>query len=130
MAAGLKLYRSKAHPDHWIGEDRHGALSLFPAKPRGWASRTPYVGAKHDLEEVSPMLARGTRWPGAIGGKARDPSGKPSVRVIGIRATEAERETWQQAAEARGITLAEWTREALNDYAARPARSKRSKSKP
>lgn len=76
------------------------------------------------------MLARGTKWPGAIGGKVRDPSGNPSRRVIGIRATDAEHEVWQRAAEMRGLNLGEWTRQALNEIAARQVRSKRSKSKP
>ena len=56
------------------------------------------------------MLARGTTWPGAIGGKARDPSGKPSRVVLGIRVTEAEREVWQRAADAHGLPVTEWVR--------------------
>jgi hypothetical protein len=138
MGTGLKLYRAKAHPDHWIGEDKHGALLLFPAKPKGWASRTPYVGSKQELEEISPTFARGTKWPGAIGGKARDPSGKPSRRVTGIRGTDDERDTWQRASAAKELSLYEWIRRALNEVAARdlseatarPARAKRSRSKP
>lgn len=133
MTTGLKLYRSKAHADHWIGEDRHGALLLFPAKVRGWASRTPFVGSRLELEEVSPVLARGTKWPGAVGGKSRDPSGKPS-RTVGIRATDDERTAWQRAADASGIRLTDWARRSLNQVAARAApkvaRPKRSKGKP
>jgi hypothetical protein len=140
--ASLKLYRSKEHPDQWVGEDKYGSLSLFPAKIRGWASRTPYNGSRAELEEVSAMLARGTKWPGAIGGKTRDPSGKPS-RIVGIRVTEAERNTWQRAADERGVSLTEWLRMAATEMLARPsapaessgkpkkpARSKRSRSKP
>jgi hypothetical protein len=121
MGTGLKLFRSKEHPDHWVGEDKHGALLLFPAKPRGWASRTPYAGSRPELEEVSPMLARGTKWPGALGGKARHPSGEPSSRVIGIRGTNVEAEMWRRAAEARGLSLNDWTRQALNEIAERQA---------
>lgn len=124
----LKLYRSKEHADHWIGEDRHGALLIFPAKARGWASRTPYIGSKRDLEEVSPALARGTKWPGAIGGRVRDPSGKPS-KPVALRATDDERAAWESAADEHGMTLAEWARACLNEMAARP-RSKRLKGKP
>jgi hypothetical protein len=146
--ASLKLYRSKEHPNHWVGEDRYGSLLLFPAKIRGWASRTPYTGSKTELEEVSAMQARGTKWPGAIGGKTRDPSGKPS-RIIGIRVTQAERETWQVAADERGVSLTEWLRMAATEMLARTlhttattetdkastkpkrsTRSKRSKTKP
>ena len=133
MTTGLKLYRSKAHADHWIGEDRHGALLIFPAKPRGWVSRTPFPGSRLDLEEVSPVHARGTKWPGAIGGKSRDPSGKPS-RTVGIRATDDERTAWQRAADTGGISLTDWARRSLNQVAARAtakvARSKRPKGKP
>ena len=50
----MRLYRSSEHPDHWIGEDEHGVLMLWPARPRGWAKRTGYVGAKRQLEEVGP----------------------------------------------------------------------------
>jgi hypothetical protein len=116
-----------------IGEDRHGALLIFPAKVRGWASRTPFVGSRLELEEVSPALARGTKWPGAIGGKSRDPSGAPS-RTVGIRATDDERAAWQRAADASGIRLTDWARRSLNQIAARAvakvARPKRSRSKP
>jgi hypothetical protein len=133
MSTGLKLYRSKEHADHWIGEDRHGALLIFPAKVRGWISRTPFAGSRLDLEEVSPVLARGTKWPGAIGGKPRDPSGKPS-RTVGIRATDDERAAWQRAADASGTGLTDWARRSLNQVAARAtpkgARAKRSKGKP
>ena len=140
--ASLKLYRSKEHPDHWIGEDKHGALLLFPSKIRGWASRTPYTGSRAELEEVSAMSARGTKWPGAIGGKTRDPSGKPS-RIIGIRVTDAERGMWQRAANARGVSLTEWLRVAATEMLSRSptgaessakskrtSRSKRSRSRP
>ena len=130
MTTGLKLYRSKAHADYWIGEDRHGALLLFPAKIRGWASRTPFVGSRLELEEVSPVLARGTKWPGAVGGKSRDPSGKPS-RTVGIRATDDERAAWQHAADASGSSLTEWARRSLNQVAAKaaPPASKAARSK-
>lgn len=119
----MKLYRSKEHPDHWVGEDQHGALLLWPAKPRGWQKRTPYTGSKRTLEEVSPALARGTKWPGAIGGKLRDPSGKPS-HPIAIRATDEERAAWQRAADERETNLTVWARDALNAAAAQPVRPK------
>lgn len=132
MSTGLKLYRSKEHAAYWIGEDRHGALLLFPAKARGWASRTPFTGSRLDLEEVSPVLARGTKWPGAIGGKPRDPRGKPT-RTVGIRVTDDERASWQRAADASGSRLTDWARESLNQIAAKTApkgaRSKRPKGK-
>ena len=133
MTTGLKLYRAKAHAEHWVGEDRHGALLIFPAKARGWASRTPFSGSRLELEEVSPVLARGTKWPGAVGGKPRDPSGKPS-RTVGIRATDDERAAWQRAAEASGSSLTDWARRSLNQLAARTiakgARVRRSKGRP
>jgi hypothetical protein len=118
----LKLYRSKEHADHFVGEDQHGALLLFPAKPRGWLKRTPYVGAKRALEEVAPALARGTKWPGAIGGKPRHASGQPS-KPLTIRATDDERAAWQRAADERKTRLTAWAREMLNE-ASRPTRSK------
>ena len=66
------------------------------------------------------MLARGTKWPGAVGGRPRDPSGKPS-RTVGIRATDDERAAWQRAAEGSGISLTDWARRSLNQVAARAA---------
>jgi len=111
----MKLYRSPEYPGQWIGTDAEGALVRWPIAPDGWAKRTPYTGGKRQLEEVSPVLARGTRWPGA--GRARrrrDPSGKPSDAQIGIRATQEEHAGWQRAAELREQTFAAWVRDALN----------------
>jgi hypothetical protein len=127
--ANLKLYRSKEHPDHWVGVDKHGSLLLFPSKIRGWQQRTPYIGSRAELEEVSAMLARGTKWPGAIGGKTRDPSGKPS-RIVGIRVTDAEREAWQRAADARGVSLTEWLRLAATEMLAHTTTTTESGAKP
>src|SRR5947207_3920880 len=112
MTTGLKLYRSKAPATHCYTLSLHDALPIFPAKPRGWASRTPFSGSRLDLEEVSPVLARGTKWPGAVGGKPRDPRGKPS-RTVGIRATDDERTAWQRAADASEISLTNWARLSL-----------------
>ncbi len=116
----MKLYRSPEYPGQWIGTDAEGALVRWPIEPNGWAKRTPYTGGKRQLEEVSPALARGTRWPGA--GRAprpRDPSGQPSDAQLGIRATQEERATWQLAAEAREQSVAAWARDELNVAAAR-----------
>lgn len=121
-----RLFRSKEHPDHWVGEDEHGVLMLWPAQPRGWAKRTGYNGAKRQLEEVEPALARGTGWPfGGRGPKARSPSGAVS-KTIALRATAEERAAWERAAGER--KLSDWMREALNDAAA--IRTSRSRSKP
>ena len=120
----MKLYRPREIPDHWVGEDRHGALLLWPAKPKGWSKRTPYTGGKRQLEEVSPTLARGTGWPGAVGGKPRALSGERSTRSIGVRATAEERAAWESAAGDR--RLSDWIRDTLNVAAGRT----RPKSKP
>src|SRR5436190_12614430 len=95
----MRLYRSQDLPGRWIGEDQDGALVHWPAERGGWARRTPYTGGKRQLEECEPALARGTGWPG--GGRARRPrapSGKLSKPVT-IRASDDEREAWEQAAE-------------------------------
>lgn len=129
----MKLYRSPEYPNQWIGTDAEGALVRWPMETNGWLKRTPYTGGKRQLEEVSPALARGTRWPG--GGRAprpRDPAGMPSDAQVGIRATQEERATWQRAAEVRDQALAAWARDELNAAAARtlaeladsPSRSK------
>jgi len=127
----MKLYYSAEIADHWIGEDRHGALVVWPAEPRGWTHRTPYTGGKRPLEEVSPALARGTGWPGALGGKIRAPSGAPS-KPVGVRATDDERAAWERAAGER--KLSDWIRDTLNAAAAAtpspPLRATRSKGKP
>jgi hypothetical protein len=119
----VKLYRARDLPDAFVGEDKERALMVFPAKPRGWAQRSAYKGAVRNLEEVPASEGRGTGWPGAIGGKTRSPSGKPSVYQISVRVTEEERDLWLAAA--GGGRLAEWIRSTLT-AAARP----RSKSKP
>ena len=123
----MKLYRSKDHPDHWIGEDEHGVLMVWPARPRGWTKRTGYVGTKRQLEEVEPALARGTGWPfGGRGPKARSPSGMVS-KMIGMRVTNEERAAWESAA--GGRKLSDWMRDTLNAAAA-AATKPRAKSKP
>lgn len=129
----MRLYRSQEHADHWIGEDEHGVLMLWPARPRGWAKRTGFVGAKRQLEEVEPALARGTGWPfGGRGPKSRSPSGAVS-KMIGMRVTDEERAAWEKTA--GGRRLSDWMRDTLNAAAAAtaappPARTSRSKGKP
>lgn len=128
----MRLFRAKEHPDHWVGEDEHGVLMLWPARPRGWAKRTGYSGAKRQLEEVEPALARGTGWPfGGRGPKSRSPSGVVS-KTIGLRVTAEERAAWELAAGER--SLSDWMRDTLNAGAAAatatpPARTSRPKSK-
>jgi hypothetical protein len=124
----MRLYRSRDNPDHWIGEDQHGALMLWPAEPGGWAKRTAYTGGKRQLEEVEPALARGSGWPG--GGRTRKPraaSGEPSTRSIGVRATPGERAAWESAAGER--KLSDWIRDTLNAAAAAATIRSRARSK-
>ena len=127
-----KLYRSKEHPDHWIGEDEHGVLMIWPARPRGWLKRTGFSGSKRQLEEVDPSLARGTGWPfGPVGRRPRD--GEASS-TLGIRVTTSERAKWQRAADKHDRNLTVWARDELNEVADRMLREgatrPRSKGKP
>ena len=123
----MRLYRSKDHPDHWVGEDAHGSLMVWPATSRGWAKRTSYTGSKRQLEEVEPALARGTGWPG--GGAGRLPSrGEPSEPLT-IRVTARERAAWKRAAKDRDRGLSDWVRDTCNTAAAEESRP-RTKSKP
>jgi len=127
MSGSMRLYKSREHPDQWIGEDEHGNLMVWPTEAGGWAKRTTWSGGKRQLEEVSPALARGTRWPGA--GRARKPraaSGEPSDHRLTLRATADEMESWERRANEEGMPLSAWGRDALNAEAARP----RSKGKP
>jgi hypothetical protein len=39
-----RLYRSAAHPHHWIAYSAASGWMLFPAKVRGWDSRRPATG--------------------------------------------------------------------------------------
>jgi len=107
----MKLYRPRDVPDAFVGEDKAGALMVFPAKPRGWAKRSAYQGSKRSLEEIPASEGRGTGWPGAIGGKTRAASGQASVYQISVRVTAEERELWLAAA---GVgRLADWMRATL-----------------
>jgi hypothetical protein len=116
----VKLYRSPEYPGQWVGTDAEGALVRWPMEPGGWAKRTPFTGAKRQLEEVLPALARGTRWPGAgRSRRPRDPTGKPSDAQIGIRATQDERAMWERAADAREQSLTAWARNELTAAATR-----------
>ena len=122
----MRLYRSKEHPGHWIGEDAHGALMIWPAEPRGWTKRTHYDGGKRQLEEVEPALARGTGWPG--GGKGRRPKRGAPAKGLTIRVTDGERAEWERAAEDNEKGLSDWVRDTCNREAAAPR--PRSKIKP
>jgi hypothetical protein len=119
----VRLYRSKEHPDHWIGEDEHGALLLWPVEPKGWLRRTPYIGGKRQLEEVEPALARGTGWPG--GGHGPAPRAGVTSRNLGIRVADHERTAWESAARASDRKLSDWIRSVCNTAAAAFSRSKK-----
>jgi hypothetical protein len=127
----MKLFRVRDMPDHWIGEDEHGVLMVWPARTRGWVKRTAYTGSKRQLEEVEPALARGTGWPGGgRGPKSRSASGAVS-KPVGLRATAEERAAWERAAGER--KLSDWMRDALNAAAAAVEANSpkaRTKSKP
>ena len=122
--AALKLYRPREVPGHLVGEDKAGKFLLFPAEPGGWLRRTSYDGPLRESEAVPSTEGRGTKWPGAIGGKARD--GKPSTHQIGVRINDDERKAWEKAA--AGRPLADWIRLTCN--AAAPPTKLRSKPKP
>src|SRR4051812_47555584 len=110
----MRLYRSREVPDHWIGEDKHGALMVWPAVSNGWLQRTAYTGGKRQLEEVEPALARGTRWPGA--GRARKPrsaGGEVSARRLTLRATDAEVDSWEHRANEEDKAPSVWARDTL-----------------
>ena len=119
----MRLYRPRGVPDTFVGEDKAGALMVFPAQPRGWSKRSAYPGSKRSLDEVPAPEGRGTGWPGAIGGKPRSASGQPSVYQISVRITAEERDSWLAAA--GDGRLADWIRSTLNGAA-----RQRSKSKP
>src|SRR5262245_9604186 len=108
----MRLYRSKEHPEYWIGEDEHGVLMIWPARPRGYAKRTGFLGSKRQLEEIDPSFARGTGWPG--GPRGRQPRDREPAGTLGVRVTKTERAEWQRAADdcGRGITV--WARDTLN----------------
>lgn len=109
----MKLYRSEAMPDRWIGEDQDGALVHWPKEAGGWERRTPYTGPKRGLQEVIAILARGTGWPG--GGRGPAPrSDQPSNRRITLRATDAEADAWEERAGAEGKGVTVWARDELN----------------
>jgi hypothetical protein len=122
----MRLYRSQEHPDHWIGEDEHGVLMLWSARPRGWVRRTGYLGARRQLEEVEPALARGAVRRPRTEGEVPERRGEQDDRL-----TNEERAAWEKAAGDR--KLSDWMRDTLNAAAAAatpPARTSRSKAKP
>ena len=114
----MKLFRSKDHPGFWIGEDRHGALMIWPAEPRGWTKRTHYDGGKRQLEELSASDARGTGWPG--GGTGRKPKRGEPAKGLTIRVTDTERREWERAAKSLDSGLSDWVRDTCNREARDP----------
>jgi hypothetical protein len=120
----MKLYRSEELPGQWIGHDAEGALVRWPAERGGWLRRTPYTGGKRQLEEVEPVRARGSGWPG--GGRGRPPRTTTAGRAFAIRATDGEIEAWARLAEEEHKRPTVWARDELNASVARS----RSKTKP
>jgi len=87
---------------------------VWPARPRGWAKRQGFVGAKRALEEVEPALARGTGWPGGPVGR-KPQADRAADTQLGIRATTEEREAWLRTAQKNGYrSEAPWARDVLN----------------
>jgi len=69
---GNQYFDRNAHADHWIGEDRHvidrRTPQLHSKGPRlSILARCTPDRSRLELEEVSPVLARGTKWSGAVG---------------------------------------------------------------
>jgi hypothetical protein len=120
----MKLYKSSEYPGQWIGTDAEGALVRWPAERGGWQRRTPYIGGKRQLEEVNPVLGRGSGWPG--GGTGRPPRLPSPAKTFGIRATIDEIAAWTQRADEEHKRPSAWARDELNAAVTRP----RGKSKP
>lgn len=107
----LKLFRSEALPDVWIGERHDGNLVQWPQKPTGYKDRTPYQGPKRALVPVDPRLASRTGWPGVPRGPIpRD--GNASTRQLVIRLSDSEWTRWSRGAGRQA--LAAWARERVN----------------
>ena len=111
----MKLYRPRNSADVFVGEDKAGALMVFPAQPRGWGKRSAFRGKRASLEEVPAAEGRRTGWPGAIGGKPRAASGEPSLYQLSVRVTAEERDIWLAAA--GDDSLANWMRTTLTTAA-------------
>lgn len=113
----MKLYRSEALPDQWIGEDAHGALLQWPARPKGWAERTPYLGPRRGLAERPPAEARGSGWPGAGAGRPPRAGGKAATKQVAFRISDEQEARWLAAAAEE--PLAVWGRRELDAAAER-----------
>ena len=61
MAATITLYRSPAHPEHWIAWSERSGWVVFPAKFGGWHDRQPYFSINHtNLQQVPLWLSFNT----------------------------------------------------------------------
>ena len=62
----VKLYRSDAHPNHWIAYSLETGWILFPARENGWESRRPVCGLDPvHLRQVPARLGFNTGLPEA-----------------------------------------------------------------
>lgn len=104
----MTLYVAKLLPEHWIATDG-GKLVMWPARQDGWAARSPYVGHKRALSEVPAYNAAGTGWPELERARAH----RGSVEATYLLKLPAELDQRvRDAAEADGLSLAEWWRQA------------------
>ena len=50
-----RLYRSAAHPCHWVVYVEDAGWLLFPAKPGGWEARRPATGIDPEALFEAPL---------------------------------------------------------------------------
>ncbi len=97
----------------WIGEDQHGDLWSWPDEIKGYLKKTKYDGTRAELHRAPSVEARGTGWPGGVGGGRRRLGG--SVKGVG-KVIRAAPDLWAAAgarAKAEAINLNEYVRRAL-----------------
>lgn len=110
----MRLFRSSARPDVWVAFE-HGRLVEWPARRRGWHKRVPFTGSPSELEEVDPVLARGTSMPGGPRGpKPRSDEGTAEI-TLGVRLTPSELEAWEAAAKDQGKAPSTFVRDLVNE---------------
>ena len=106
-----KLFGAPSLPGHWVAEES-GELLMFPALADGWSKRTPYRGHRRALAAVPAYNALGTGWPGAE--RERVEKGAVEARYL-LRLPATLDASVRRAAEAEGVSLADWWRLAATE---------------
>jgi len=105
-----------------VGSPRPVQAAPRPGLLRAWAEGDRSRVARVDGPDGEAVTPRDVDWTSFPGGAPDRRAGRPQtgrdVQTV-VRSTAEQREAWQAAAEARGLTVAAWIRDVADTAACR-----------